>query len=511
MKKENSLKSILAILVIILLCLVSFGGIYVKDRNVMKNWLPEYTLGMDTGNYNIVKLNVEEDKEESTDSTSDLVGEAEGEVSIEGTEENTENVSAESTSANNGQAKKQYTVDDYKKTKAIIEKRLKLSGVEQYTLRLDEATGSMVMEFPEDANISVLNNVFSPGKVEFKIEKNETASTVASDEVQVDENGNEIVENAEENATQETEKSNEVTGVIADKSAIKDIKTSITQTYADDQTGYTSLIRMDIEFTSDAVKKFKEIRDGYVTPVDENGNIADNTVKIYLDDSAFYSGTEKEFLDTVVDGVLPIRFGDYSTDTEILNTRLAIADSEKAVLTTEILPVSYNSNYSNIVHSNISKTGVIGVFAVLLAAMCVYLVIKYKLNGLFAELSILGFAATLLLVLRWTSVQMSVASLVSIAGVLIAQFIYLIKVLNSGKSTSKAFNEETISFTKMIVPAFILGVVAALLPSMKNVGIIPGNIFDLANFGMVIFWAVIVFEIFNNILTRAILTNAKNK
>lgn len=506
MKKENSLKSILAILVIILLCLVSFGGIYIKDRNVMKNWLPEYTLGMDTGNYNIVKLNVEEDKEESTDSTSNLVGEAEGEVSIEGTEENTENASAD-----NGQAKKQYTVDDYKKTKSIIEKRLKLSGVEQYTLRLDEATGSMVMEFPEDANISVLNNVFSPGKVEFKIEKNEANSTVASDEAQVDESGNEIIENAEENATQETEKSNEVTGVIADKSAIKDIKTSIAQTYVDDQTGYTSLIRMDIEFTSDAVKKFKEIRDGYVTPIDENGNIADNTVKIYLDDSAFYSGTEKEFLDTVVDGVLPIRFGDYSTDTEVLNTRLAIADSEKAVLTTEILPVSYNSNYNNIVHSNISKTGVIGVFAVLLAVMCVYLVIKYKLKGLFAELSILGFAATLLLVLRWTSVQMSVASLVSIAGVLIAQFIYLIKVLNSDKSTSKAFNEETIGFTKMIVPAFILGVVAALLPSMKNVGIIPGNIFDLANFGMVIFWAVIIFEIFNNILTRAILTNAKNK
>ena len=36
-KKEGSLKLILAILVIILLCLVSLGGIYVKDKNIMKN------------------------------------------------------------------------------------------------------------------------------------------------------------------------------------------------------------------------------------------------------------------------------------------------------------------------------------------------------------------------------------------------------------------------------------------------------------------------------------------
>ena len=40
-KKEESLKKVLAILVIILVCLVSIGGIYVKDKNVMKNILPK--------------------------------------------------------------------------------------------------------------------------------------------------------------------------------------------------------------------------------------------------------------------------------------------------------------------------------------------------------------------------------------------------------------------------------------------------------------------------------------
>ena len=38
-----------------------------------------------------------------------------------------------------------------------------------------------------------------------------------------------------------------------------------------------------------------------------------------------------------------------------------------------------------------------------------------------------------------------------------------------------------------------------------------GNIVEISNFGMVIFWGLILFELFNNIITRAIFTNAKNK
>ena len=57
-KKEGSLKLILAILVIILLCIVSLGGIYAKDKNVMKNVLPNYILGMDLDTNTIIKLDV---------------------------------------------------------------------------------------------------------------------------------------------------------------------------------------------------------------------------------------------------------------------------------------------------------------------------------------------------------------------------------------------------------------------------------------------------------------------
>ena len=63
-KKEGSLKIILSVLVIVLLCLVSLGGVYVKYQNTMKNKLPEYSLGMELNDTSIIKLKVKKDVEE---------------------------------------------------------------------------------------------------------------------------------------------------------------------------------------------------------------------------------------------------------------------------------------------------------------------------------------------------------------------------------------------------------------------------------------------------------------
>ena len=192
MKKEGSLKSILAILVIILVCLVSLGGIYVKDKNVMKNWLPDYVLGAGLQDSTIIKLDVNKPEEASSENKTE-------ENNTEGSEteqtenneisedsqnianaENTENsTETEATEANateenkneseNGQAQNIYTVDNYKKSKKIIEKRLKLAGVTQFEVRLDEKTGSIVVEVPENIDSNILQSVFETGKTEIKI------------------------------------------------------------------------------------------------------------------------------------------------------------------------------------------------------------------------------------------------------------------------------------------------------------------------------------------------------
>ena len=209
---------------------------------------------------------------------------------------------------------------------------------------------------------------------------------------------------------------------------------------------------------------------------------------------------------------MPLKFGDYTKDTDTLNKTLNSANSIKNIMENGNLPLAYSVQYSNEIHSNINQYGIISVFVVLLAVMFIYLVVKYKTKGILAELSILGLGAFLLLVIRFTKVQISIATIVAIASVLILQFIYLIKLLNNSKISSKVFNETTIEFTKMLIPAFIVSVIGAVLPALNESKIIPfGNIVEISDFGMVIFWGIVLFELFNNIISRAILTNAKNK
>lgn len=458
MKKEGSLKLILAILVIILLCIVSLGGIYAKDKNVMKNVLPNYILGMDLDTNTIIKLDVVKNEGNSSENTQEESNETEKNSESENSE-NAEN-NTEKNNSENGQAQNIYTVENFKQSKKIIEKRLKNAGINQYTLRLDEQSGTIIMEVPDDTNNDTLQNIFVVGKTEIKISEN-----------------------------------NEV---IGDYNSISKITTAIDDSYVN--YGIGSFVKLDIEFSKDAVKKFEEIKNNYIIPTDEEGKQTENNIVIAIDGSAICSMTETEFLETAVKGSLPLKLGDYTNDKTTLNNTLKEADSIKNIIQSGNLPITYSVNYTNDIHSNISEIGIISVFAVILIIMLVYLVLKYKLKGILAELDILGFGALLLLVLRYTNVEISIASIVSIATMLILQFIYSVKLLDNEKISSKIFTEETIKFTKMLIPAFIISVVIAF-----------ANILEISGFGMIIFWGIILFEIFNNIITRAILTNVKNK
>lgn len=458
MKKEGSLKLILAILVIILLCIVSLGGIYAKDKNVMKNVLPNYILGMDLDTNTIIKLDVVKNEGNSSENTQEESNETEKNSESENSE-NAEN-NTEKNNSENGQAQNIYTVENFKQSKKIIEKRLKNAGINQYTLRLDEQSGTIIMEVPDDTDNDTLQNIFVVGKTEIKISEN-----------------------------------NEV---IGDYNSISKITTAIDDSYVN--YGIGSFVKLDIEFSKDAVKKFEEIKNNYIIPTDEEGKQTENNIVIAIDGSAICSMTETEFLETAVKGSLPLKLGDYTNDKTTLNNTLKEADSIKNIIQSGNLPITYSVNYTNDIHSNISEIGIISVFAVILIIMLVYLVLKYKLKGILAELDILGFGALLLLVLRYTNVEISIASIVSIATMLILQFIYSVKLLDNEKISSKIFTEETIKFTKMLIPAFIMSVVIAF-----------ANILEISGFGMIIFWGIILFEIFNNIITRAILTNVKNK
>ena len=45
--------------------------------------------------------------------------------------------------------------------------------------------------------------------------------------------------------------------------------------------------------------------------------------------------------------------------------------------------------------------------------------------------------------------------MVAISGMLVLQFIYLVKLLENNKISSKVFNDETLEFSKTLVPSSI--------------------------------------------------------
>ena len=58
MKKNSTLKLILSALVVLLIAIISFMGIYVKDKNKYSNIIKEYQLGMDLKGSRQIVLNV---------------------------------------------------------------------------------------------------------------------------------------------------------------------------------------------------------------------------------------------------------------------------------------------------------------------------------------------------------------------------------------------------------------------------------------------------------------------
>ena len=61
MKVEQKLKIAFIVLIIILISLVSFGGIFVQDTKFVKNIMPNYNLGMDLTGSRLVRLKVSDE------------------------------------------------------------------------------------------------------------------------------------------------------------------------------------------------------------------------------------------------------------------------------------------------------------------------------------------------------------------------------------------------------------------------------------------------------------------
>ena len=135
--KEKTMKTVKILtitLLVILISMINFVGIYQKNKNRMENKVKDYSYSMSLNGARTIKLKV------NTESKDDV--------------------------PNNGE--EVLTAENYKKSKEVIEKRLNKMNVEEYTTSVNEATGEITIQIPEQNSQTdtIIGNLNTVGKFE---------------------------------------------------------------------------------------------------------------------------------------------------------------------------------------------------------------------------------------------------------------------------------------------------------------------------------------------------------
>lgn len=440
------LRKISTIVIIVLLSLISFVGIYVKDKRTMKNVIPEYKLGTDL--YGARNILVKVDDSSTTkkyDSEGKLIENSSNDSSDDTSDENVTEVEEK---VNPDEIR---TADNYKAVKDIIEARLKYMKVEDYTLRFDESTGDICLEVPEDSSTDYIAQ-YAITKGEFKIVDNDTSEVLLSN---------------------------------------ADLKEAKVQ-YSTSTSGTT--VYLIIEFNKDAVEKLKNISNTYVSTTDEEGNTTTKKIKMTLDDSTIIS---TYFQEEISNGVIQLSMGT-STSTSEIQTNLQSASNMAVLLNTDPMPLTYTMETNRFVYSDITAD----TLKVLIIALCViafimiiFMVIKFKMNGLIGAITDIGFMAILLLAIRYGNVTISLAGIFAIAVAAIIE--YIITMLILGEYNKKCEKEVLIKNIKHLMKNVTICLIPFLVMSVTFALI---NWEAVSSIGMILFWDIIIMIVYNSLI-----------
>ena len=157
--KKNKLKIITITLLVILLTMIAFIGVYAQVQNRMENKVKDYKLSMDLEGARIVTLTANKD-------TTETIKDSDGNVIESATDEEiAEKGYTKEEIPNNSE--EELNIDNFNKSKKIIQDRLKKLNVENYVVRLNEKTGDIVIELPENTQTDeIVGNINTVGKLE---------------------------------------------------------------------------------------------------------------------------------------------------------------------------------------------------------------------------------------------------------------------------------------------------------------------------------------------------------
>lgn len=453
MKKNSALKMTILIISIILISLISFIGIYRLQGGMIKNIMPDYLVSKELNGTRLITFVVDDSTKEVTTNTSEESAEGSSdETTNESTDENTEQVPVNS--------KEVLTEENYELAKNIMQKRLDQFNMINYDLRVDKTTGTIALEVPENSGIDdILAYLLSQGN--FQIIDTDTEE------------------------------------ILLDNSNIEEAKTM----YYTDTTGTT--VYLNIVFNDEGKQKLEEISKTYVETTDEEGNSTTKTVTIKLDDETI---TTTYFGQTMSTGELPLTIGTTTTDSNTLKNYFVQSGEIAIVLNNGINPIIYDIGTNEYVAPIITQdilNKIIIAAVIILALMIVYLIIRYRTLGIISALSMIGYIALYLIVVRFTDTIISLEAMAAIGIGIILEFIFVQAIAKRLRedvaNADGAIKKELIKNISVQIPIYIMSIVFVFAEWET-----------IKSFGIALFWGLIISLIYNFVFTRLMFIQKAN-
>lgn len=454
-KSKNVMKTIKIITIILLIVLISmigFFGIYKQNKNQMSNIVKDYTYAMDINGARTLKLTL---------------------------------------NSENGDDVK--TAENYETAKTIIEKRLKKLDVQEYKIGVNEETGEITVQIPENTQTDeIVSNLTTVGK--FEIIDSET-NDVLLDNSSI--KSSKVLYNTTQSGT------SVYLEISFDKNGKNKLE-EISKTYVKSENNTTE--NTTSEDTNSTEEKENNTEETNTTS--ENSKSTEKKITMKIDDDEIMSTSFDEAITT---GKIQLSVGQASTDSSTVQGYVKQAQNVATVLDTGKLPVKYDVEKNQYVLSNISKQDLIYVaiaMAVVTIIGIIVLIVKYKTNGLLAGISYIGLSALYLIVIRYTNVTISIDSIFAIGIILILNYIFIYMLLSNirkmndskienvvGKSVSETYKK----FFMRIIPICVVVITFCFT-----------NWIPMNSFGMTAFWGIAIIAIYNAIITNGLL-RIKNK
>ena len=458
MKKYKKTLTVFIILVVAILMFASFFGVYKKNENGERiSLLPNLKLGMEFGNTRVITATVNQGTTSTIyDSEGNVVQPEEG---VEYTEE--DGYETVEQPINPDSAK---TLENYERAKEIVEKRLKGNNVSEYSIDMNEITGKMKIEIPEDSRADEIQDIIQ-----------NTGSFMLLD--------------------------GETFEVVFDSSYLK--RADVVYSQGDIETA----VFLQLEFNEEGTQKLQELNNIYVETTEQQTNEEGETEEV-TNSKVVWVILNDAFLGTTVlpnivyDNKIMLTFG-MSSNNEELQTAIENANREAILLNSGTYSLVYE--YTNeVTGTNIDQRTMFIFFTaiglVFLIAY-IYLVIKFKAKGFISVYFQVGYLGVLLLVLRLTNVIITMEGMSAIVISMVLEYIFTYLVLkNMQEDKDGMYKKANLEFFLNTFPIYVISIVFTFAARA-----------NINSFGMILFWGIIIIYIYNFIFSKFVFENLNGR